>query len=409
MNCGRRWWVASLLCWLAMGGTPVAGGEAGVKEDRGAYAEPALLTLPPAGESIIDPTFGTTILRVTDQRDGKSCTNAYSYWPTFNRDSTHFHIICDDTPTLYDFDPVRIRFSNKRPLFASKPPVAGRPNWEDSIWSGVDADVLLAHSQHQLWAYNVATDKYTLIKDFGKELVVGYLRQMSRSIDDQVFAFSTTDRSGNATGYIVWRRADDKVLLKKEEPLGLDEVQVDKSGKYLVIKTEKQGKGAVQARVADLQTGKIEDLTDNGPDFAPGHSDNGTGTVIGADNWENRYTLRSLDRPHEFRSVLDLKDDWSQDAHISLLADDEQWVLMTFYVGNKLKSSGPFRNEIVLVKMDGSQQVRRLAHHRSIYKDYWDSPRGDISRDGRFVAFTSTWGDTGRRDVFVLVVPPIPK
>jgi hypothetical protein len=32
----------------------------------------------------------------------------------------------------------------------------------------------------------------------------------------------------------------------------------------------------------------------------------------------------------------------------------------------------------------------------------------NISRDGRFVAFGSNWGGSGRRDVFILKVPPIP-
>jgi Tol biopolymer transport system component len=49
--------------------------------------------------------------------------------------------------------------------------------------------------------------------------------------------------------------------------------------------------------------------------------------------------------------------------------------------------------------------IRRLAHHRTVYKEYWDSPRADISRDGRFVVFTSNYGGL-RRDVFILKVPP---
>ncbi|MCL5744312.1 MAG: Ig domain-containing protein, partial [Acidobacteria bacterium] len=38
--------------------------------------------------------------------------------------------------------------------------------------------------------------------------------------------------------------------------------------------------------------------------------------------------------------------------------------------------------------------------------DYWASPRADISKDGRFIAFTSNWGvPDGRTDVFVIRVP----
>ncbi len=60
--------------------------------------------LPKAGETLIDPTFGTTILRLTDERDGKYCINAYSYWPTFNRDSTRLFVaLRRNAQTLYDF------------------------------------------------------------------------------------------------------------------------------------------------------------------------------------------------------------------------------------------------------------------------------------------------------------------
>jgi hypothetical protein len=42
-----------------------------------------------------------------------------------------------------------------------------------------------------------------------------------------------------------------------------------------------------------------------------------------------------------------------------------------------------------------------------VVKEYWDSPRANISRDGRFVIFTSNVEGRGQRDVFILKVPPI--
>jgi hypothetical protein len=82
-------------------------------------------------------------------------------------------------------------------------------------------------------------------------------------------------------------------------------------------------------------------------------------------------------------------------------ADDESRVLLSLYQSGA-HTTGLFHNEIIQVTTDGSQQVRRLAHHRSVVGDYWDSPRANISRDGCFVAFTSSWGPSGRRDVFLL-------
>ena len=72
-------------------------------------------------------------------------------------------------------------------------------------------------------------------------------------------------------------------------------------------------------------------------------------------------------------------------------------------------SSGPFFGEILLVATDGSQRVNRLARHRSSYRSYFDSPRANISRDGRFVVFNSNWGSRTRRDIFILKVPQDPK
>jgi len=228
---------------------------------------------------------------------------------------------------------------------------------------------------------------------------------LSKSTNDVVFAGSLQNPKWNRTGYFLWRRDTAKIVLRKT--VDHDEVQVDKSGRFCVVKTGRQGKGAVEVRVVDLRTGRIENLTDDAPDFAPGHSDNGRGLVVGHDNIRNRITFRRLDSPHNVKTLLDLKNDWSQDYHVSMLADDESWATLSFYVGNKLPSSGIFKNEIVQVATDGSGRVRRLAHHRSVFKSYWDSPRANISRDGRFIVFTGNWEGTGQRDVFILKAPPM--
>jgi hypothetical protein len=162
----------------------------------------------------------------------------------------------------------------------------------------------------------------------------------------------------------------------------------------------------IEVRVVDLQTGQITDLKDGGPDFAPGHHDCGRGSIVGADNWNNRYTFRHLGSPHQFNTTVSFEKDWSLSGHVSLLADDESWALVSTFLANELPNSGVFKNELFLAATDGSGRVRRLAHHHSVYRDYADTPRANISRDGRFVAFTSNWGSSSRRDVFVVRIPP---
>lgn len=383
---------------------PPPSGGGSVKTDYGVYPEPAPPALPAAGGTFVDPTFGTTIMRVTDENDGIQNTTNYSYWHSFNINSTRLYIIAGDSPTLYTFDPVNFRISGKRALYINRPPVGGSPRGEDSIWSGTDPDVMYGHDGLIIWAYNVASNTYTLVKDLSSQLPPGYLWQMSKSVDDNVFAFTTKDPTAANTGYCAWRRDTDSLLYNGTMP-DLDEVQVDKTGQWLVVKTGHAGAGVVRVQVVNLLTRSVDNLVDGTPDFAPGHSDNGNGFIVGYDNWNNRVTYRRAATPHQLYSALDFGNDWSIEQHISMLESDDAWALMSTFVGNSLPSSGVFKDELVLFATDGSKQVRRFAHTHSVYRDYWDTPRATISRDGKFAAFTSNWGSTTRRDVFVARVP----
>ena len=89
-----------------------------------------------------------------------------------------------------------------------------------------------------------------------------------------------------------------------------------------------------------------------------------------------------------------------------MLANGDQWATMSLLLSNSLNSTGIFRNEILMVATDGSGRVIRLAHHQSVYNgNYWNYPMANVSPDGRFIAFTSDFGSTNRRDVFILRVP----
>jgi len=380
-----------------------------IKRDYGTYPVPSAPPLPPAGGTIVDPTFETTIMRLTDANDGPDCVNAYSYWPTFNINNTRLLVYSGIAPLLYRFDPVNFAIIDKA-VWDTPTPIGGTVGWEDAIWSGSDPDTIYAHDSigMHLWAYNAATQTYTLIVDFTSQYNPGdYLWQMSKNINtDNVFAFTRRDRRYHNAGYLVWKRDTNQVIYNVNTTQ-LDEVQVDKSGRYLVVKTGQQGTGAIEVQVVDLRTLAVENLTDDGPDYAPGHSDNGNKIVVGADNWNNQVTYRTLANPHSFYSLINYGSDWTQAYHISMSANNEKWVLLSSYSATDGTPAGPFHDEIYQVATNGSGSVRRLAHHFSIYGgDYYASPRADISRDGHLIAFTSNWGvEGGRKDVFILKIP----
>jgi hypothetical protein len=312
-------------------------------------------------------------------------------------------------PLLYQFDPANFRILGKE-IWDTPTPIGGTIGWEDAIWSGSNPDVIYAHDNigMHLWAYNVATKTYTLLADFTSQFNPGdYLWQMSMSVrNDNVFSFTRRDRRYNMVGYLVWKRNTNQVIYAVTTDL-VDETQVDKSGKYLVVKTGQQGAGKIEVQVVDLKTLSVENLTDNGPDYAPSHSDNGNRIIVGADNWRNQLTYRTLADPHSNSTLISYQDDWTQAYHVSMLANNEKWVLISGYSVTTGTPDGPFHDELYQVATDGSGRVRRVAHHFSIYGgDYYALPRADISRDGHFVAFTSNWGvEGGRKDVFVLKIP----
>src|SRR6185295_519053 len=180
---------------------PVSGGGVVIKTDYGVYTPPAAPSLPAAGGTFVDPTFGTTIMRLTDGNDGIFNATSYSYWPSFNKDSTRLWILNGAGAMLYSFDPVNFRASNKRLLFSSLPN-GHVPDFNDATWSSSDNDVVFCHDGLKLYSYNVASQQYTLVKDLASDLPAGELVQMSMSRDDNAFGCTVKNTNGNVTGYV---------------------------------------------------------------------------------------------------------------------------------------------------------------------------------------------------------------
>ena len=96
--------------------------------------------------------------------------------------------------------------------------------------------------------------------------------------------------------------------------------------------------------------------------------------------------------------------DWNAEIHVSANSTGKKpWVLVstTDVSSGTATATLAFNwqniwkaryNEVILVKLDGSE-TRRLAHHRSRkLDDYWFMPRATISRDGKYALFDSNLG-----------------
>jgi hypothetical protein len=393
----------------------------GVKTDASVYVVPPAPTLPRAGGKFFDAVFGTEIMRASDERsqNGASCGTVYSYWSTFNADNTRLLVATDAAPWFYvqDFDASAFTLG-ARHRFGSFGGAGGVPDINSPVWDTRDPAVFYAldsANRRRLLAFNVSTGASALVHDFSRELrgvgTAPFLFQLHASDDDDVFSATIYWAESRPRGYLAWRRSTDTVLKQVNDVTGAgvaeqNEVEIDKTGRYLLVDNDP----TTSIDVWDLQAGTKTTITDTPPDYAPSHFDCGHGFALAGDDNRNRFVSYSLATPHAARELLSFGEDWSQGAHLSMLAANEEWGLVSTFTSNKLPSVGRFTDEIFEVKLDGSRQVRRLLHHHSIYASYYDSPRANISRDGRFVAFTSNWGHAGgRRDLFVARIEPAPE
>jgi hypothetical protein len=359
---------------------------------------------PQIGRAFTDPTYGTKIIQVTSALDGTNCIDSYSYWPSFNSTSTKFFITCDGKPIVYKFSPKTFKILSKESLFTNLPESLAL-NSEDALWSDKTPDTIFARANLAIWAYDTAKHSAKILKDFSSDFPDKVIFQMSKSLDDNRFAFTIRDPSQDykPSGYAVWDRKQDKIIYQKDVA-ALDEVQIDKSGKYLVEKTGQEAEGQIRMNIVNLNTLETTSLTAGAPDFALGHSDNGSGVMLGYDNWNNQFTLASLSNPQNKKVILDLKSDWTQASHISFLANGDKKALISLYA-NGVAGKSLYSGEIILANTDGSGKVKHILKHNSVYREYYDTPRANVSRDGKFGIFTSNWGSTTRRDVYIFKLP----
>ena len=423
----------------------------GIKTDRAVYLEPRLPAPPGAGGKFNDPVFETQIMRATDAREcpAPGCGTWYSQWPTFNSDNTRLLIRngVNGGMIIKAFDPHT--FTLGRTLRTSPTLPGGVAlEWQGATWSRDDPDLIYVHVNYynphspatgmKLYTYRPSTNVFTLLKDFAPELAPGqpdYLFEMHVAQDgrDDIFTFmqNRVGSVNNPLYFIVWDRLRDKVLyhlsneatqLRGNHNYDLNSASPDKSGRYIVFSHNKTEPNSARHEVLDLQRNGWQTIYWTGADDAPSHGDVGTGTTTGRGNFSGGFNLRSLSNVHKSTILFDNKDahgilDWTNDQHTSLYADDESWVLLGLYddPAETGTETGAFEDEVMQIAMDGSQRIRRLFHHRSHIDNlsdttgYWAIPKPTISRDGRFIAFTSNWGKSGRYDLFIAKIDPAPR
>ena len=268
--------------------------------------------------------------------------------------------------------------------------------------------------------YDVTSKVFETVFDVTSLLGGGkYLWQMHSSSDDRVHSATVKDSSTyRDLGCLVYREDTRQHFFFT--PRGdYDECQIDKSGRWLVIKENVDNAYNEDNRIIDIETGAEQVLWDqNG---AAGHSDMGYGYIVGEDDkWAaNPYGVRvwqfSSNMTSASGQLVYAMPSWSGPGLGHVAHSNSQPGLP---IGAQMACSsnaGDFSlsrtNEIVCFRLDGSLQALVVAPNMTDLNAsgggsdaYSKRPKGNIDPTGEYFVWSSNVGGN-RADVFIVRIP----
>ncbi len=398
--------------------------------------------LGPAGSIITDPTFGSRIVRVTDAKTlaGEifSTPSAATHNP-WNSNNTSFYLLTRNGQILvYDFNP-----SNLAPHERG---VARMPSGGEPEFSSTEPNILFATDlrTNAFAEYDLSTGRFTDLHGVSKcanlrasdhihaVTVSGDDTRMATSVgpqQDQNYLIYVYDRKRGCRWYNtqtgeIGGEWGPKGTVATSERYFLHGVGISKSGKYVSISRTHDSPGH-RWLIWDLETMEVTPC----PAMCSGHHVMGYSHLIGpsGNNHPMDTLIRPLNRLDQYSALIpDLQTTKTKgywyDQHFSwnnVDPSDSVPVCFSTYrpsnpqtPGTPPDVDGPWENEIDCMATDGREpKVFRFAHTYSTAKNgFWSTPRGNVSRDGRFYIFTSDWedqlGETDkggyRSDVFIV-------
>src|SRR5580765_3651723 len=404
-----------------------------VNNDRTIRAFPTLPTLGAAGTFIFDPTFGTKIWRVTDLNTnfGGAVHMPSSMDMSWNINSTRFLLSgAGGNCLFFDFDGTTITY---RPDITIQ-------NQAEPCFSRVDPDIVYSN------AYNPVTGSYRMIKKWNIangtnvnfiDLDTLYAAQgMSPggfmgplvAVDNDVMVMLFG--GGNQDSHFLIHHSvlgliDSRTLVSQSNAgpvtgFTMHGFGSDRVGSLFLAPSSASlsaNPGMAQTQKYDSITHTLTPLTVAGG----GHYNLSYGIMVNEDSsgafdsaqWCIRQ-MTALDSPTNLISPL-------LTPQLTTLSDHTSWRNSQSASQQPILSS-VFRydiplfgavaqrawdNEILTIATNGSGEVRRHCHHRSIYdpNDFYSQAEANIDPSGQYALFTSNWGQNvgaGRTDVFMV-------
>lgn len=349
--------------------------------------------LPTIGALIQDSAFGTRQMRLCDA----GYFHPYSYYTPISRNGRWIILfnLTTNAAILIDFDSTNFAINTSTPIstFKATSP-ADIMNFQSIHWSRVNDDecFFVGKLTSRLWKYNASTGVFTMIRDFAVEAPNTYLWQHSMSDDSDVFTATLKDSSTfQAVGFICYRISTDTIL-QNITRANIDEVHLDRTGAYNLIKYSDAGHYSSVIKTADSS----EVLGTSANDVQ--HSDEGNICSFGANAFALPYYLVEktiLSGTPSQAKFFDYADGAALAGyHVSNRSAEQKWVLLSTYNANA-PISKKYENEIFAVSSDGNALVWRICHHNSLYASYNDTPRAALSYDAKYTMYNTNWGNPG--------------
>jgi hypothetical protein len=393
--------------------------------------------LPARGPFTFPAPYNTSAFRLTNGDDcgGQDCVLpvGYSYWNNINNhagsDTMLVFLGLDRRkggggPTLFSVNKNTGETRNLGPIFSADSPYSWGSG-EGWYFSRTRPYALYLNEGGRMLRYDVQARSLETVFDVTSQYGANrYIWQMHSSSDDRVHSATLRDGSSYAMLGCVAFREDRRQWFFFEKRGDYDECQIDKSGRWLVIKENVDGRNGEDNRIIDLETGAEHTLLDeNG---AAGHSDIGHGYLVAEDNfnpqpgavrvWRFDLDLRGgqpASAQGQGTLVYQLASWDSGIGHIAHgnarpdLALDQQIVCSS----NASRQALARVNEIVCYRLNDSLDALIVAPNLVDLnapggggEDYWKMPKGNLDVTGEYFIWTANAG-TNRLDAYIVRVP----
>jgi hypothetical protein len=393
--------------------------------------------------------YNTEAVRLTNASDcagGQDCLwyVGYSYWRNINNhvNSPLMYIFLSfdkslggGGPTLLSYNKADDTVQNHGALFAANSAYSNSTA-EGWYFSATQATKLYVYliGGNALRRYDVLTRQFdaspALDLNQCKAARVcpsgsAFIFQPHSSDNDQVHSATVQNTAFERLGCVVYRTAGKFSFYKTRSGWALDECNLDKSGRWLIL-LESTRSGSLNNRVVDLNTNKITTIQD--VEGALGHLDMGYGYAVGADNWNQfpnatillKFPVASTQRP--IGPVVHYNKRWdivaaNHIAHGNAAAGPSQ---SQYACGSNASRVVDMADEIVCFPLDpnrnadGSLDVLVVGQVMTNLDaqggrdadgdDYEQTPKGNLDVTGRFFIWTTNVGGD-RLDAFIVKVP----